>query len=276
MNTKRLISIITIISSLSLFATTADAQPGRTVDCDRGDSIQAAIDKQVGHTGPIEIFINGTCNENVVISRDSIHLTSNSNAVLSGEILIDGAKRITLSSFQVTGPGNGVIGNNNSDVDLRDMVITGNQGLMGVGSNVGSYVEVYDSTISNNQNWGLNVTNGATLGVDHTDVINNTNINIRADANSSLYILNGSTISGSTGDGIHVILNSSAWLQDTAITGNTSTGIFVQYDGSVRFNHNVTVSGNGGAGIDCQDTESSFINLGASLADSVNCTDFNQ
>jgi hypothetical protein len=51
MNTKYLINVIALTGSLGLLASNADAdrdeKRGR-VDCERGDSIQAAIDRKAG------------------------------------------------------------------------------------------------------------------------------------------------------------------------------------------------------------------------------------
>jgi hypothetical protein len=247
----------------------------RTVDCEKGQSLQDALDKGRGSAQSLEIVFSGSCTENVTIRRDNVHIYGDGDAELIGEIQVQGGHRIEFTAFKVTGAGNGIIANTNSSVTLNQMRVVGNHGLMGAGSNVGSHMRIFDSIISDNLNWGVNVTNAATLEIDHSNVIDNTNINARADAGSTLYVLNGSKINGSTCNGMQVTLQSNAWIQDSEINGNACSGIFVQYDSGVRFNFGVTVSGNAGAGVYCEDLESSFVNNGAPISNPVICTGFN-
>jgi len=273
MKTFSLVSVALGCAVLSGPQALADEQ---FVDCERGDTLGEALDeKHVKFLEPIEIWFTGTCTENISIERDDVVIFGEGDAELIGEIHVNGAQRILLQNFKVTGPGNGIVANRNSSVTLNQMQVVGNHGLMGVGANAGSHMEIFESTISENLNWGVTVTNTASLGLDQTNVMGNTNINVRADAGSTLYVLNGSKINGSTCDGMHVTLHSNAWIQDSEINGNGCSAIFVQYDSGVRFNFGVTVSGNTGAGVFCEDLESSFVNNGAPISDPVICSGFN-
>ena len=188
MNTKQFISIIAISGCLGLFATNADAQRDHTIDCDNGDSIQAALDKQVGHAGPITIDVIGTCEENVSIRRDDVTINGNSAATISGRINIEGSNRITIVSITVTGPGVGI-------------------------EAIGSRVTLYNVTVTDNQEWTAIVANeSSSLKISNSNISNNSGIGVFIGLSSSLVTDSNTIISNNSEAGVQLSLSSSALL----------------------------------------------------------------
>ena len=69
----RRLPISTAIAALALgLAALPVSAMTRTVNCDKGQTIQAAIEKSESRAERLEIFVSGTCNENVVIRRSEV------------------------------------------------------------------------------------------------------------------------------------------------------------------------------------------------------------
>ncbi len=97
----------------------------RHVDCDNPKaSIQKVVDK-IKHGRPTTIFIEGTCTENVTITKDDVTLRGGSGTVI-GQITIDGAQRVVIDGLRVTGPGDGVLVMRQAAATLRYSTFEGN------------------------------------------------------------------------------------------------------------------------------------------------------
>lgn len=272
MNTKQFISIIAISSCVGLFSTAADAQRGHTVDCESGDSIQAALDKQVGHAGSISIDVTGTCEESVLIKRDDVTINGNNNATVIGTISIHGGNRIEISRLTVTGPGRGVeVLNGNAN--LYDLTII-NNALDGIWSIRESWVGVHNSVVSGSR-FGAFV-QGSTLESNSTEFANNYFVGIQLDTGANAIVRDSKIYSN--GQGINNALHSVAQLESgTEITGN-GTGVWLAQDSGLRIDGpGVIISGNSSYNLRCNDSESSYTSRdNPPLTGNVNCTDFNQ
>jgi len=272
MNISRLLKTAVIICGLVIFATFANAQPGNanTVDCDRGDSLNDAVNRQVGHVGPITIHVTGTCTENVLISRDDVAI--NGDGTVNGQITVDNARRVTISGITITGPGLGV-DNFGGEVHLVNVVVTANQGVAGIASNHNGFVQIVDSTISNNAEFGILALQDSSVEIRNSEILNHPKNGVQVNTNSHAEVEVGTVISGNS-HGIHLFLHSTAYIFGAEITGNTNVGILISTDSGAFAVNDVIVSGNGIYGVHCEDTESSF--AGDPIADPLNCTGFNQ
>lgn len=271
MRIPRLITAIAIISSIGLFATSAHAVT-RNVNCDRGQSIQDAIEKGRSHAEPLTISVSGTCEENVSIRRDDVVIDGNGNATVEGTIVVFDSRRIQVNNITLTGPSFGIV-LVGGYVELRNVNVTGNQDD-GIASTQKGVVIIYDSTISNNAEDGIHVILGSTVEIHNTDILDNTRHGVHIDRNSDADIRDGTKISGNV-NGIDMYLHASAFITDTEITANRSNGILMNNDSGVLGISPLNISNNAGSGVLCYDTESSFESE-SPIIDIVDCTGFNQ
>lgn len=276
MNTKHLISLIALTGSLSLFSSTTDAQFGRVIDCDKGQSLHEAIKYGVGQ---LDLIISGTCNEDIVIGRDDVLIETSendeNNAVINGTVTVDDSKRVVFGRITLTGPGPGVIIGAQSSVRFYDTTIDNNVGP-GVQAGQGSWVVIVGATISNNSGGGVSIGQGTKFSSVNANIINNAGNGVSAHNNSLLDIHSDSTISSNTGNGLSLSLHSSAYIQDSLISSNSHSGIYMDQDSGASTNSNLTIDSNGGAAVYCSDTESSFSSNSQLISGNVSCTDFNQ
>lgn len=258
MNIKHVVTIIVLTGSIGLIGPGAHAQPPHTVNCDRGDSLNEAVNRQVGHAGPITIIVSGTCTENVFIARDDVEITGNETSTINGQITVDGARRLRITGLTLTGAGLGidVFG---GDVELYDVAITGNQGLAGVASNSNGYVGIFDSTITNNSVRGVLALQGSSVLVRNTNVSNNNLVGIDA-TNGATITVENSTISGND-RGILAYVNSNVIIKDSNINNNTGVGIIAESGGTVLIQEGTTVTENG-------DGVQAILHSNATIADS--------
>ena len=124
------------------------------VNCNKKNaSVQKEIDK-VKHNAEKTIYVQGICDESVVIDRDNITLRGDlghDNAVGGSltQISIDGARRVTINALELTGAGYGVLVTNGAAADIFNNDIHDNV-YDGVGVSNSSFARVYYNTITNN------------------------------------------------------------------------------------------------------------------------------
>jgi hypothetical protein len=237
-----------LLTTIPLFSAQADAAT-REVDCDKGQSLEAAVMKGQGSAEHLYIDVSGYCDERVTIERDDVSIAGDNGATVQG-FNIEGARRITLNGITVTGPETGIM-MSSADVKLENVLVTGN-GEDGILSRFNSTLRVSNSNITNNGVNGIGSLGG------------------------TLDISENSTISGNANHGIDADLHCSVMISDTAIMNNDVFGIQLGADSGLLAFGGLTVSGNEEAGVFCGDTESSYLNHGEPIDDSVECTDFNQ
>ena len=231
------------------------------VNCDAGESIQAALNK-ASLSVPLTLTVVGTCEEDVTIRRDDVTINGNNNATVDGTILLSESDRITLLNLTLTGQGNGlrgfgsnvtlhnVIVTENQDVGIQvfsstahihNSLIAGNQGFTAVQAGHVSALEIFDSEVSNNAGTGLYVDLNSMLQMSNNTVVSgNSGIGVQLVLNSSALIWNGASIQGNA-VGVEASKNSAVELMDADVSNNETYGIVLYDDSGARVskrNHN--------------------------------------
>ncbi len=267
MRSMKSLAAVSLVIGLGFLTQTAEAQKApkepkvavAAVNCaDPKQSVQSGVDKVVPGV-PTTIFIEGTCVEDVTITKDDVTLNGDPNGdtvidgTISGTITIVGARRVVIDFLTVTGPGPGVVGTDTAAFTVQNSNISNNSvpgagtlpfccdgsGIVVTGS---SSATITDSTINNNNTGGGDDEFG--VGIVVTD--------------GSSALITNNEISGNQGDGIFVGSVSSARVEFNTITGNGrpspqfEAGIDVARSGVVRTRGN-TITDNGYAAIQAFD-----------------------
>ena len=272
---KTLFSAILATSlSLLLISSTANSQ-AKSVDCDKGHSLQAAIDKSASSAGSHVVFVRGECEEIITILRDRLVIDGNNEATIKGTVRVFGA-RTTLRDLSITGPGTGILAST-ARVRLLGVHADGNfgHGLTIVDDAVVFHGAGSESngSLSNNGGSGAYV-EAATYAAGDVDISGNFN---GIEAMIGTVSLDGiTTISGNANHGIDANFHTSVLLKDSVnISNNAVTGVRLEFDSGLVTFGNVTISSNVDSDVFCTDTESSAELFGDVTGD-VDCTDFNQ
>ena len=260
--------LLTAVVGLGLFSAQSSAME-RAVDCDKGQSIQDAIEESASRADPLEIHVKGTCYENVVLRRPSVTIDGDNEATIVGYVYIftSGAR---LQYLTVTGPGRGVVISGGGG-RLTEVTLTSNDGV-GLRVARGEFAWVIDSMISVNNDSGVYV-EGATLETRNSNILQNAGDGILAD-NQSNVILRSTNIADNDQFGLSMNFHSVLDLKNgTNVTGNRQLDIYAGQDSAIRISSpDVNVQGQ----IWCGDTESSFINqANAPLGLQPSCSGFN-
>ena len=222
----------------------------RTVNCDKGDSLQKAIDAGAGSANNVVIFAIGTCTENVLITRDRVTINGDGNTVIDGRISVRGADNLVVTDLTITGPGTGISASV-ARVRLINVHLVGNDGY-GMALRHGGYVFMRDGSIANNQgDIGLLIENGSGQLRD-VEVSGNYLDGIVVNVNGSLTMIGGSVNSHEQGNGIAADLNSSVELEGVHVTNNLA-GISVSSGSSARIEDS-TINENADAGVSVADS----------------------
>lgn len=269
MNTKRLISLITIIGIQGLFATSLftlfvedalaqsqsrNGNQTRTiqVNCTNGDSVQDAID-QTQPWRPLQVDITGVCDEAVEIARDDVTLLgigANAGIVSSTDsgVYIFGGQRISIEHLTLSGP-EAALATDSAVVTLIDVTIEGSN-WNGIDAVAGSNIIIEESRVRNNALDGIIIEGGGTLSMVNTVVSGNTRGGIRLNKNSSSIIVDSEISGNLTGSGVDISDNSSAHIKgSTVINGNGRNGIAVIMHSVVRVFSDPVITGNDHNGI---------------------------
>ena len=244
----------------------------RSVDCDEGDSIQDAIDRApAAGARRFEINVTGTCEERVVIRRDSV--TIEGDATIVGTVLLFQATGVWLIDVTITGPGDGVVVAGSNSVRLTGVTLAGNDRF---GLYIRSRGNVWlrsGTIIAENAASGVYVEDGS-VRVDGAQIINNQGNGVEAMI-ATVKVERTATIAGNWIHGIDGNFHSSVLLRDSAnITGNHASGVSLSGDSGLLTFDGANVAGNHWIDIYCEDRESSAQFMGP-YPPSVWCTDFN-
>ena len=205
----RLLSLLVLL----LFLSTVAAAANVTVDCDTGGTINGAL-ASLDAVGPHTITVTGTCSENVNIN-------------LRNQVTIQAPIGQTATIEAANPNGNVVLISSARRIVLNRLVIRG--GRNGVNINLGSDVEIHNSTITDNNAVGILFTQ-STLNIDSSTISDNGAQGMGAQAGSLANV-----------GGINPA-------QLVTISGNGS-GVTV-LEAFVQFNGNFTVENNVGFGFD--------------------------
>ena len=259
--------------SILLIGTAANSQVQR-VDCDKGHSLQAAIDKSASSADRHVVFVRGECEETITIARDRLVIDGKNEATIRGTVRIFGA-RTTLRDLSITGPGTGILAST-ARVRLLGVHADGN---FGHGVTIVDDAVVFHGagsesrgSLSNNGGAGAYV-EASTYNADEVDINNNGGDGIWADNQSnvkleSVNVLENQQIGLSMN--LHSVLDLSG---NTKVAGNFQLQAYAGEDSAIRVSSpNIEVNGL----IWCGDTESSYIDrAGAPNVDAPVCSGFN-
>lgn len=233
----------------------------RTVNCDEGDSLQQAIDAGAGSAKNIDIFVTGTCTENVLITRDRIAIRGDGNTVIDGRMSVRGANNLVVQDLTITGPGTGISASV-ARIRLINVHLVGNNGY-GMALRHGGYVFMRDGSIANNHgDVGLLIENGSGQ-LRQVEVSDNDVHGIVVNVNGSLQMIGGSVNFHEQATGITAKLSSTLEL-DGVTVNNNQDGIYVS-TGSAATIYNSTINENYIIGIAAVDNSSAEIG-GSELA----------
>ena len=214
----------------------------KVVNCDKGDSLQAALESGKGSAAPMEIELYGTCEEMITIPRDRVTILAIDGATIVGQVRHFGVSNVTLRDLTITGPGHGILARAGR-MRLLGVNLIGNDG-QGVNASDGAVVRLSGSQIGDNGGPSGVVANGSSVYLRFTDVYGHPDSGVAVTDNSLANILGGSI----TGNGEGVYGNNSVvTVSDTWIADNHGTGIALA--GARGHLYDVTISGNGAIGL---------------------------
>ncbi len=237
--------LVATLAGLALFAF---AQPGAyaatetKIDCDKGGTIQGALDK--AKNGDI-ISVQGFCTENVVILKDGIHLLADGVATIHAanstlETILVLGRNIAIDGFIISGGKQGIFIDNTASATIANNQITDNtRGIIIFRASTGN---IEDNVISGNG-----------FDEDGEPIIRGHGIFIGL---SSSATINRNVIDANGAVGVRFAEASSGRLSDNTITNNQTLGLDVSFNSSVRLSDGGggpnLFEGNGGYGWQCQ------------------------
>jgi len=254
---SKMIKAIALIGFLILIAPSFATAQGLTlrVNCDRGQSVQSALDRFDFFNLPRTIVVTGTCNEQIVIKGDDITLQGGiyiGSDPSRSTITVRSARRVSITGATVSGAFNGV-------------------GVIQGGS-----LSLDQATIRNNAKIGVVAAENSTLFLTNSTVENNGNAGVVANSSSAVRV--GQNISGGTGpntirnngtSGITVLRSASALIDGNTIEGNSGDGVNVEGGSATVINNviranqskGITLNSSGHARIGISDTNQEGPNL---------------
>jgi hypothetical protein len=200
-----------ILGAAILTAIAVAAQASVTVDCSKGQTIKAALAANPAAAGGLTILVNGTCIEDVFVSRVSevtiegnptatlrpVHPTDNTVAALSQlelqGISIEGGSTavyvgphayVTIEDSTITGPGNGVFVWDSSALDTIDSRFA-TTGAYGIDAGLGSTLNIFADTGKT-----MEVTTAQTAGI----FCSSSKINLQTAGSGTILIKNNKGI----------------------------------------------------------------------------------
>ena len=231
----------------------------RMVDCGAGETIKATMAQaQPGDT----IMITGTCNENVVVSQDSITLAGEGqdSTVIDGSnddaaaILVKGHRNVTIKDLTVQNGLSGIKIVESGAAWLEDVTVQGSRGKEGHDGGDGILVSASASAVltgaivaNNNAGQGIFVLNSSSVFIASNVVV------------EGVTLPQASLQANNNGDfGIHVLTSSAIHIfggdsvPTTIQANNNSKGIGVWNGASAQFGGGASIEANdnGGFGIE--------------------------
>jgi hypothetical protein len=228
----------------------------KVVNCDKGDSLQAALESGKGSAVAIEIELHGTCEEMITIPRDRVTITGIDEATIFGQVRHFGATQLLLRDLTITGPGRGVAARSGR-MRLIGVNLIENDSE-GVNASDGAVVRISNSQVANNGGPFGVVAYGSNVSLNSTDVYGHPESGVAA-ADNSLANIDGGSIIGN-GEGVYGN-NSVITIRDTWISDNDGMGISL--GGARTTLYDVTISGNGDVGLYVNFTGSAAVYGGA-------------
>jgi len=273
---------VSLLLGIGLLTGTANADVKTVkVDCVKGQTIAKALERE-DERKPLIVIVQGTCNENVVMTRDDVTLQGDAAAggavvgvdPAQATVQIDGARRVVIDNLTVSGGSDGILVTRGATSDLRNCAVQGN-GRIGVVVSYGATATVDNCLIQNNGGGGLAAANSASLALTNSTVQGNTGFGVVGARNANVRVgqdLAGSAalgpvvIRGNTGNGLVVTENSAGILVGSTVENNGGTGVWVGRGsnasigiGSLSAVGPNTIRGNAGNGIDVHQSSQALI-----------------
>ena len=258
-STPRLGAVVAAIAISGWVSTTSAAQPQSfTVDCSKGQTIAAALDRG-DERKPLVLTVQGTCNESVTISRDDVTLQGdpklggavNGPAANASTINII-ANRVTIDRLTVTGGGHGVSVHGAFNAVIRNSVIQ-NNGQNGIFVLVG-HARIDGSTIQYAGSHGVSLQGGNVL-LSNNLIQYNAVAGVHLEQSSTVNAV-GNTVSYNGSNGAELRTNSQGTFTANTINGNgtrpateagSRNGIHVRYShASIADGNNIAYNAVGG------------------------------
>jgi hemin uptake protein HemP len=235
--------VVAIAAGLLLAATSTQAGV-RVVNCDEGDSLQAAIDAGAGSAKNIEIDVFGTCEEDIRITRNGVLIVGDGATVIDGDVRLFNAGA-TLENLNFTGSSDGlrII---HSRARLRFVNVFGNAGY-GIGVSQNGMLVCISCRIEYNVEQGVVLDNGSAR-LRNTIIEHNGGEGILVTNNGSLDLDGGQVNYHENGAGILATHSSSLKLSDTHIGWADTAGILLGL-GSAGSMVNSHVNANANTGV---------------------------
>lgn len=195
----------------------ASAKAAITVNCGTFPGISDAI--ALGHK---DVFVNGTCTEDVFVSVDDVTIAGGANGEIAGTLSVVGAKRFTIRNMTVTVPGiafEGVLVMNGASATVDNIFVTGSLEC-GVLVFMGSFADVRNSTIDGN-GWGLCASVGSVVSGRNNTIRNSANEGV-AIYQHGTYRARGDTVDNTGGGDVAISLDRNSFLdlRPGRVTGN--------------------------------------------------------
>jgi len=246
----------------------------KVIDCDKGQSIQDALDTMpAAFRDTYTISFSGTCTESISIRRSNITIDGNEGPTpptLVGRLTIL-APNVRIQFITITGPDQGVVISQGGSAVLSNVNIV-NNGAEGLHIRRNGFALVIRSTISGNSSAGA-LLEGASLEVSRSDIVGNQGPGIIVDGGSDV-IIRQSQLVGNGDGGIHAGFHSIATIKDSSqVYGNGGHGAFASQDSGIRVTTGDVYFPDD---IFCDDDESSFSNYEGAETGPVYCTGFDQ
>jgi len=242
----------------------------RSVDCDKGQTIQAAIEKSESRAERLEILVSGTCNENLVIRRSEVTIDGRGSATIRGQVSVF-ADNLWLDNLTVTAPGRGVVASDGS-ARLSSVALVGNEGE-GLVMRRNAFVWVRDSLIADNDGQGVSA-NGAQVDVQNTiirgnasegvfldigsrgnfrdnEICENGRSGVIASGGSQALLRDGNIVCRNGEDGVLAQAGATIGIDGNTIIENGRSGIG-GYLGAVLVLHGNEIRDNAGTGVYCR------------------------
>lgn len=248
--------ILAVTFPLLMFEGVAWADQGgvKKVDCDKGQTIAHALQEADGN--PITIKVEGTCNENVLITRNDVRLVAGpAGATVNGpdpntSTITVVADRVRIDGLTVTGGLNGIVAVGTGRLTVLNCLVQ-NTGRNGISFFQGGSGTVDNCTVQGAGRHGVTI-EGASATVINSTISGNTQTGVlvvnAGSARIGITNLNqfaGNTISNNQSNGIHVAIGGSAFIGGNTISGNgtNSTAVFGRFGIGV-FQASATLAGN--------------------------------
>jgi hypothetical protein len=263
-------SLVTITFATALLVASLSAVAGeRHVDCNKGQSLQEAIDKTGSSAAPLTINVSGTCFEDITIARDRLAINGSGDAKIAGRVRIFGA-RATLRDLTITAPSMGLSASGGR-TRLLDVHFVDNDGP-GLELTGNAVVLVRGGSINSNAGAGIFSISSV---LDVSDALITSNEGNGIEALMSQITISGETrIESNDVHGVNANLHSSLLMDGpVVVTANDASGIRIEYDSGLLTFGPIEITGNGEIDAVCGDTESSAV-FNDNLPTTILCSDF--